>query len=174
MEATVLIGVFLMLVIVASVLYYGAPWFPSMMAFGPEERVVTKAKISVPVRSFPSAPPTYTVPTPVPALADQVIQPTPGPNLVAISVSTPTPVPPSPTPLAPSVVVGHVANTGGDGVFLRHTPSLVDRWIAWPDHTSLVLLGNEADGDGQHWVQVRDPKNNIGWVPAQYVARTGA
>jgi len=66
-----------------------------------------------------------------------------------------------------------VANTGGDGVFLRHTPLLADRWMAWPDHTPLVFLGNEAEGDGLHWVQVRDPKNNIGWVPAQYVVRLG-
>jgi hypothetical protein len=65
--------------------------------------------------------------------------------------------------------IGVVGNTGGDGVYLRRTPRLNDRLIAWPDETRLQLLGAEADGDGQHWLQVRDPKNNVGWVPAQFV-----
>jgi hypothetical protein len=106
-------------------------------------------------------------------MAEQVIQPTSAPNLVAIPASTPTPASSSPTPVSQVDLVGHVANTGGEGVFLRHTPLLADRWMAWPDRTPLVFLGNEADGDGLHWVQVRDPKNNVGWVPAQYVVHLG-
>jgi hypothetical protein len=76
-------------------------------------------------------------------------------------------LPPAPAP--PSS--GRVGNTGGDGVFLRHSPRLADRWIAWADNTPLTLLGAEADGDGQHWLQVRDPHNDVGWVPAQFVMR---
>jgi hypothetical protein len=173
LEATVLIGAFLTLVIVASALFYGAPWVSTATTAGLDEKPVMKAKVTVPPRSFPSTPPAYPVPTAVPALAEQVIQPTPAPNLVAIPASTPTPVQSSPTPVSRAVLVGQVANTGGDGVFLRHTPLLADRWMAWPDRTPLVFLGNEAEGDGQHWVQVRDPKNNIGWVPSQYVIRLG-
>jgi hypothetical protein len=63
----------------------------------------------------------------------------------------------------------HVGNTGGDGVYLRRTPILSDTWIAWPDGTPLVLLGSFTDRQGFAWLQVRDPKNNVGWVPAQYV-----
>jgi hypothetical protein len=44
-----------------------------------------------------------------------------------------------------------------------------DTWIAWRDNTPLVLTGATATGDGQQWLQVRDPKNNVGWVPAQFV-----
>jgi hypothetical protein len=66
-------------------------------------------------------------------------------------------------------LVGHVGNTDGDGAYLRRSPRLADRWIVWPDRTLLVLLGNEADGDGQRWLQVRDPKDNVGWIPAKYV-----
>jgi hypothetical protein len=46
-----------------------------------------------------------------------------------------------------------------------------ESWAAWADKTPLVLLGDEADGDGQHWLQVRDPRANVGWVPAQYIIR---
>jgi hypothetical protein len=46
-----------------------------------------------------------------------------------------------------------------------------DHWIAWPDNTPLVLLGELIDADGQSWLQVRDPKNNVGWVPSQYVSQ---
>jgi hypothetical protein len=48
---------------------------------------------------------------------------------------------------------------------------LTDKWAAWADNTQLTLLGAEADGDGQHWVQVRDPRGNVGWVPAQFIVR---
>jgi hypothetical protein len=46
---------------------------------------------------------------------------------------------------------------------------MADKWVAWADNTQLTLLGDEADGDGQHWVQVRDPSGNVGWVPAQFI-----
>ena len=109
------------------------------------------------------------------------------PTLVVLNIlnqSSPTPVPSATFPPTPSItpqiaisgtprptasLVGHVGNTGGDGVYLRRTPRLADRWIVWVDSTPLVLLGNETDGDGQHWLQVRDPANNVGWIPAQYV-----
>jgi hypothetical protein len=84
----------------------------------------------------------------------------------ATSNSQPTLVPFS-TPLP---AIGRVTQTGGDGVYLRHQPVLTDRWIAWPDNTPLVLLDELIDPNGTRWLQVRDPKNNIGWVPAQYVA----
>jgi hypothetical protein len=45
-----------------------------------------------------------------------------------------------------------------------------DHLIAWPDNTPLLLLGNETNGDGQHWVEVRDPKNDVGWVPEQFIS----
>jgi hypothetical protein len=111
------------------------------------------------------------------------VAPTPSPS--ALPLSTPSPAPdrgsrtptpqsipspsPSHTPPARSTRIARVGGTNGDGVYLRHSPHLADRWVAWRDGTELIILGTEADGDGQHWLQVRDPAGNVGWVPAQFV-----
>jgi hypothetical protein len=74
------------------------------------------------------------------------------------------------TPSAPSTGAAlRIANTGGDGVFLRRTPRMLDRLVAWPDATRVESLGETAEGDGLPWVKVRDPSGNVGWVPMQYV-----
>jgi SH3-like domain-containing protein len=62
-----------------------------------------------------------------------------------------------------------VANTDGDGVFLRRTPRLDDRLAAWPDDTRLRVIGPDGEGDGRRWKRVRDPKGQEGWVPLEYV-----
>jgi len=62
-----------------------------------------------------------------------------------------------------------VANTGGEGVFVRRTPRLNDRIKAWPDGTLLVVVGPDAQGEGGTWKNVLDPANNVGFVPARYV-----
>src|SRR5438045_1599496 len=63
-----------------------------------------------------------------------------------------------------------VANTGGEGVFLRRTPRLEDRLIAWPDGTPLQDLGEEATGEVLTWRKVRDPGGNVGYVPTKWLA----
>ena len=63
-----------------------------------------------------------------------------------------------------------VANTGGDGVYLRRTPKLDARMVAWPDNTTMVDLGEQATGDGLTWRKVRDPRGDVGYVPTQYLA----
>jgi hypothetical protein len=88
------------------------------------------------------------------------------------SVATPTPppaivTPRSATPIA--LLIGHVGNTGGDPDYLRRSPHLADRWLVWAANTTLVLFGNEAAGDGQRWLKVRDPIDLVGWIPAQYI-----
>lgn len=64
-----------------------------------------------------------------------------------------------------------VANTGGEGVYLRRTPKLDDRVVAWPDNTPMEDLGEEATGDSLTWRKVRDPRGNVGYVPTQWLAR---
>lgn len=61
-----------------------------------------------------------------------------------------------------------VANTGGDGVYLRRTPRLADRDTAYPDGTRLVAIGPDVTGEGRNWHQVRTPDGKTGYVPAQY------
>jgi hypothetical protein len=72
---------------------------------------------------------------------------------------------------AARTVAYRVANTGGEGVFLRRTPNLADRLVAWPDGTRLQSLGEAATGDGVEWQKVRDPRGNVGYVPTRYLAR---
>jgi len=62
-----------------------------------------------------------------------------------------------------------VANTGGIGVYLRRTPRLADKVKAWPDGTTLLIVGQDGTSEGRVWKQVRDPDGNVGWVPAEYV-----
>lgn len=80
---------------------------------------------------------------------------------------TPTPQP-SPTPVPPPVFV-RIANTGGDGVFLRRTPRSSDKLVAWMDGTVLQIVGEDREAEGTVWRHVKDPKGNIGWVPSQYL-----
>jgi hypothetical protein len=62
-----------------------------------------------------------------------------------------------------------IANTSGDGVFIRRTPKLADRIVAWPDNTIVEFTGETAEGDGTKWSKVRDPRGNVGWIPSQYL-----
>lgn len=62
-----------------------------------------------------------------------------------------------------------VGNTGGDGVYIRRTTRLADRIVAWPDGTRMEALFEEQHVDGRLWRKVRDPRGNVGWVPAEYL-----
>jgi hypothetical protein len=78
---------------------------------------------------------------------------------------------PSELPAPPIGAFFRVANTDGSGAFLRRTPRLVDRLVAWPDATLLESLGEAAEGDELAWLKVRDPGGNVGCIPARYAVR---
>lgn len=117
---------------------------------------------SLPVR--PSSAPTATLPalapTPLPVLPP--VQPT---ATMAPQPATATPVPPTPTP---SIWI--VANTGGQGVYIRRAPATGERIRAWPDGTRLERAGEDRVSEGRTWRQIKDPAGNVGWVPAEYLA----
>jgi hypothetical protein len=66
-----------------------------------------------------------------------------------------------------------VANTGGEGVYLRRTPRLADRDTAYVEGTQLVAIGADEQGEGQSWHHVRAPDGKTGYVPAQYTVEVG-
>lgn len=63
-----------------------------------------------------------------------------------------------------------VANTDGDGVYLRRTPKLADKDTAYVDGTRLVQIGEDVTADGELWHHVRAPDGKSGYVPARYTA----
>jgi len=66
-----------------------------------------------------------------------------------------------------------VANTDGQGVYVRKTPRMDDKLTAWPEGTRLRRVGAEVEGEGRLWVQVADPAGQVGWVPEDYVVING-
>lgn len=178
-HATAFLVVLLLLLSVAAILYFGdASLFarvepPSFLSTSAQSSLLRSSGTAA-----PSEPSTFSAPTPVPPLAGAPLQPTPNGTPTAPAKPTVAPTS-SPTPALPTATptkagfprTFHVGNTGGDGAYLRHTPSLSDKWVVWRDGTPLTPTGAEADGDGQHWLQVRDPRGDVGWIPAQYVVR---
>jgi hypothetical protein len=171
-HATVFFIVLMLIIAIGSILFFGSTWVFAPIAVPASLNMSAVGASRMPVAPTPGSAPTFTAPTPVPPLAGVPYHPQPSVTAVGTASNAPAAPPPTPSPGTPTPqATAVIANTGGDGVYLRHTPHLADRWIAWPDNTRLVLLGNEADGDGQHWFQVRDPKGDVAWVPAQFVRR---
>ena len=101
------------------------------------------------------------------ATAETAIEPSGEPSSAPSPPGAATAAPPTAT--RPSTGKTYVvANTGGDGVYLRRTPSLDDRDTAYPDNTRLVQIGPDVQSGGITWHQVRTPDGKTGYVPAQY------
>jgi hypothetical protein len=82
------------------------------------------------------------------------------------------PAAPTPVPQKSEYPVGsrhRVANTGGDGVFVRKDPGSNDKIKAWPDNTVMEFQGDLVELQGAGWAKMKDPAGNIGWVPTQYL-----
>src|SRR5438876_4353920 len=104
-------------------------------------------------------PDTIVQPTSVPAPAKPSVSAVASPSPVAVPSATATAAPAAAT--ADTVYVG---NTDGVGVFVRKTPVMADRLRAYPDGTALAIIGDDVDGDGQHWRHVRTPDGLEGYV----------
>jgi len=107
----------------------------------------------------PSVAPT-TVPTIARAAASAVPSPPP-------QAPPQAPRPTATTEVATANTVW-VGNTDGEGVFVRNTPVMADRERAYVDGTPLTIVGDDVDGDGQHWKHVKTPDGLEGYVPSVY------
>ncbi|HMA33211.1 MAG TPA: hypothetical protein VKY74_01925 [Chloroflexia bacterium] len=97
------------------------------------------------------------------------------PTLIALPpAETPTapPAPPAtPAPAAAEYV--QVANTNGDGVWLRTDPRAdANRLVVLKEKVLLVIAGPDQTVDGKVWRNVRIARDGAqtGWVLAQYLA----
>jgi hypothetical protein len=70
-------------------------------------------------------------------------------------------------PVSPAFKI--VANTNGEGVFLRKTPNLQDRLRAVNDGTHIEVSGIVKVIDGMAWTEVRTTEGTA-WVPTKYLA----
>ncbi len=73
----------------------------------------------------------------------------------------------SPTPQAVRAYV--VGNTDGVGVWLRRTPRMNDYLLSWVDGTRMEVVGPDVQAEGRLWRHVRDPRGNVGYVPAEWL-----
>src|SRR5437868_5294117 len=112
----------------------------------------------------PPPPPEPTVaPTVVPTVARVAASPSAAPSSTVAA--------PTATAAATAATTSNtvwVGNTDGEGVFVRKTPAMADRARAYPDGTPLTIVGDDVDGDGQHWKHVTTPDGLEGYVPAMY------
>ena len=113
---------------------------------------------------------------PAPAAAVPTLSPTVAKPAAASVVPSPSAVAkPTATTAAPVVAkpeTVYVGNTDGQGVFVRKTPVMADRVRAYPDKTALTIVGDDVDGDGQHWKHVKTPDGLEGFVPSIYTVET--
>jgi len=79
--------------------------------------------------------------------------------------NTPTPQPTKPA--TPTPVPYYVA-AGGSGVYIRSEPNREARVKVWEDGTVMLVLEQAPAG----WMKVKAPDGYVGYVPAEYLART--
>ena len=113
-------------------------------------------------------PPSTSTPEPT-TTATGTATPTSSPTATPPSTVTPRPTATVPTATpAPGVVT--VANTGGQPVNLRRAPRAGAEVVrSVREGTTLVVVGQSVDTDGQPWLNVRDSEGNTGWMLARYL-----
>jgi hypothetical protein len=107
----------------------------------------------------PSATPTTSptpTSTPVPATATPTITATPTDTATATQTYTPTPV------------LAYIANTGGNGVYLRETAA--GKIIgSLPEGAPVLILYQRETVNRLDWIEVQDSLGRTGWVLAQFL-----
>ncbi len=109
-------------------------------------------------------------PNPTPArsaAAPTAISRTASPTVTVAPAVTPTP-PPKPTPTVSASL--KIANTDGQGVRLRATPSTNAEILATLNEGAVVHTEDgETQADGFTWRKVRDDRGRVGWVPDRFL-----
>jgi len=89
---------------------------------------------------------------------------------IVLPIATPVTPVPTAAPTVPVAKVYVVANTGGEGLFLRQAPKTGTKLSAWAEKTRLEEIGPAQQIAGANWLHVRAPDGDEGYVPAQYTA----
>lgn len=118
--------------------------------------------------SSATAPPSPAAATGVPATSAPAPSPT---RPQAASTASPVPAKPAAATAAPASASSgtvYVGNTDGEGVYVRKTPVMADKAKPYADGTALTVVGDDVDGDGQHWKHIKTPDGLEGYVPSIY------
>jgi hypothetical protein len=88
------------------------------------------------------------------------------------TLPTVTPEPPTPELLpSPTPATFVVANTGGQGLFLRDDHSVNSNILeTLPDGTQVEQVGEDFTGASYVWREVRAPSGQVGWVSVDWLA----
>lgn len=125
---------------------------------GQQQPTATRAAPSPTAASQPAT--TTSQPAATVAASPAAAAATPEPGRVTAPTATAKPA-------STSVVV---ANTDGQGVFLRSVASSEGRILkVWPEKTVMTVIGEDKDAEGLKWRNVRDPDGNGGWVAAKFL-----
>ena len=151
----------------------------SMLPPADQETVDAAIEQTVAAWPIPTEVPTY---TPLPTYTPQ---PTSAPIIITVEhiverevivtviPATATRIP-EPTATATVEAVTYVvADTDGDGVYLRRTAGGDDRIKAWPEGSEMVRIGKAVLADGRNWEHVRDRDGNEGFVPMRFLETEG-
>jgi SH3-like domain-containing protein len=93
-----------------------------------------------------------------------VSPPSPSPQVVATVAA----VLPAVREAAAAVPIAVVANTNGQGVWMRREPAGEPVKI-WPDGAPMAIIGAARSVDGRDWQNVRAADGQAGWVAADYL-----
>ena len=127
--------------------------------------------------SAPAAAPTSPPPPPPPPSSSSpsaAASPSPSPVAAASPTAGAAAAPQATNTSAPAASAStvYVGNTDGEGVYIRNTPVMDDKNQAYPDGTALTIIGDDVEGDGQHWKHVKAPDGTEGFVPSMYTTTT--
>ena len=151
-------GLFLFTLVLASCGFFGQD----------EQAQVVESTPTAPTPTAIQAPPTATH-TAIALNPTVASSPT-----TATATETPPTAPPTEVPPTPTVTASWtVGNTGGDGVYIRRSADMDDRIKAWPDGTEMVVVGPDVTAEDVIWKNVRDPDENVGFVPAEFLVLPG-
>lgn len=62
-----------------------------------------------------------------------------------------------------------VTNTGGQGAYLRYTPTPEDKMVLLPEGTKLYIFDEDKVVRKTTWKHVKDEQGHEGWIPAYFV-----
>lgn len=64
-----------------------------------------------------------------------------------------------------------IANTGGEGAYIRTAPGYsAPGIVAHPDGTGVASSGERAEVEGETWLRVQDAQGNVGWISDRWLS----